>query len=155
MGGAHDHATSEIKRTPQGNSATMPKMNTYTPEALFRMSQAELNALAEGILITDAEGIILTLNDAFIAISGFGKEEILGRTCRFFKGPNTNPHVLDEMRRAQKNGTEFFGEVLNYRKDNTPFWNELTIFPWRNQQNQLTHFVGVIKDITQRKQGQP
>lgn len=132
----------------------MAKMNTYTPQALFRMSQAELDGVVEGILITDAEGIILALNDAFIAISGFSKEEILGRTCRFFQGPDTNQRVLDEVRQAQKNGTTYFGEILNYRKDNTPFWNELTIFPWRNHQNQLTHFVGVIKDITQRKLGQ-
>lgn len=154
MGFAQDHATSEISHTAQGNSTTMPRMHTYTPEALFRMTQTELNSVAEGILITDAEGIILMLNDAFIAISGFSTAEIVGRTCRFFQGPNTNQHVLDEVRLAQKNGTDYFGEILNYRKDGTPFWNELTIFPWRNHQNQLTHFVGVIKDITQRKLGQ-
>lgn len=154
MGCAHDHATSEINRTSQGNTATIPTMNSHTPEALFRMSQAELDSVAEGVLITDAEGIILALNDAFIAISGFSKAETLGRTCRFFQGPDTNQHVLDEIRLAQKNGTKYFGEILNYRKDGTAFWNELTIFPWRNHQNQLTHFVGVIKDITQRKLGQ-
>jgi len=129
-------------------------MNSHTPEALFRMSQTELDSVAEGVLITDAEGIILALNDAFIAISGFSKAETLGRTCRFFQGPDTNHDVLDQIRLAQKNGTTYFGEILNYRKDNTAFWNELTIFPWRNHQNQLTHFVSVIKDITQRKLGQ-
>lgn len=153
MGVAHDHATSAINRTSRGNIATIPTMNSHTPEALFRMSQVELNSVAQGVLITDAEGIILTLNDAFIAISGFSKAETLGRTCRFFQGPETNQHVLDEIRRAQKNGTKYFGEILNYRKDSTAFWNELTIFPWRNNQNQLTHFVGVIEDITQRKLG--
>ncbi len=126
----------------------------HTPEALFRMKPAELNAVQEGVLITDAHGIILAMNDAFASISGFTREETLGRTCRFFQGPKTDQHVLNEIRLAQKNGTVFFGEILNYRKDYSAFWNELTIFPWRNHLREVTHFVGVIKEITHRKLGQ-
>ncbi|MDD2880815.1 MAG: PAS domain-containing protein [Rhodoferax sp.] len=126
----------------------------HAPEVLFRMSQIELNAVQEGVLITDANGIILALNDAFISLSGFSKAETLGRTCRFFQGPGTDQQTLNEMRQAQKNGTIFSGEVLNYRKDYSAFWNELTIFPWRNHRREVTHFVGLIKDITERKLGQ-
>lgn len=126
----------------------------HAPEALFRMSQNELNAVQEGVLITDANGIILATNDALMAIFGFNRAELLGRTCRFFQGPATAPGVLDEMRLAKKNGTVFSGEVLNYRKDCSAFWNELTIFPWRNHRREVTHFVGLIKDITERKLGQ-
>jgi PAS domain S-box-containing protein len=135
---------------PMTHSAT-----DYTPDALFRMSPAELNTVQEGVLITDANGTILALNDAFASISGFTREETLGRTCRFFQGPETDQQVLNSIRLAQKNGTVFFGEILNYRKNYSAFWNELTIFPWRNHRNEVTHFVGVIKDITQRKLGSP
>ena len=52
---------------------------------------------------------------------------------------------------AFKNGTEFSGDILHYRKDGSAFWNELTISPVRNEQGQLTHFVGITRDITERK----
>ncbi len=94
------------------------------------------------------------MNTAFAAISGFTRSETIGRTCRFFQGPDTNPEVLNEIRMAQKNGATFFGEILNYRKDYSSFWNELAIFPLRDELNQVTHFVGLIKDITQRNLGQ-
>ena len=115
------------------------------------MSRSELNTVQEGVLITNADGTILAMNDAITSIFGFERIEMLGRNCRLLQGPATDPRVLDEIRLAIQSGTVFSGEILNYRKDCAPIWNELSIFPWRNHKNQLTHFVGVLKDITQHK----
>ena len=123
----------------------------YASEALFCMSPSELEAVQEGVLITSADGTILALNAAATVIFGFGKAEIMGRTYRLFQGPGTDAKVLDEIDLAVASGTVFAGVIQNYRKDDAPIWTEMTIFPWHNRQNQVSYFVGVVKDITERK----
>jgi PAS domain S-box-containing protein len=117
----------------------------------LRVSDLALKAVSEGVLITGANGEILSANGAFVSITGFSEAEILGRPCNFVQGPLTDPQTRAAIRLALKDATEFSGEILNYRKDGTTFWNELTISPAVNEQGQLTHFIGIIRDITERK----
>lgn len=121
-------------------------------EEKLRVSDIALKAVSQGVLISGTDGRILTVNDAFSTITGYNNTEILGQTCRFIQGPLTDPKTVAAIRLALKNVTEFSGEILNYRKDGTVFWNDLTISPVLGEQGQLTHFIGITRDITDRKQ---
>lgn len=117
----------------------------------LRVGDLALKAISQGVLVTDVEGRILSANESFQTISGFCEAEILGRKCNFVQGPLTDPQTLEAIRQAVRNTTTFSGEILNYRKNGTTFWNELSISPVRNEQGQLTHFIGIIRDGTARK----
>lgn len=121
-------------------------------QAQLRVSHAALKAVSQGITIRGANQRILSANEAFVSITGYSEAEIIGGDHRFLAGPLTDPVQLDRIRQALENGTEFSGEILHYRKDGQPFWNELTISPVRDAQGTLTHFVGITRDITARKQ---
>ncbi len=121
-------------------------------EDALRVSDYAIKAVSQGVLITDADRRILSVNTAFEAITGYREAEVLGRRSSFLVGPLTDLQTVDTMRNALKNMREFSGELLNYRKDGTPFWNDLTLSPVRDAQGQLSHFIGIIRDITARKQ---
>ena len=121
-------------------------------EELLRVSDVALKAVSQGVLITGADRRILSANAAFTAISGYSEAEILGQNWKFLRGPLTDPDTVEAIRLALENASEFSGEILNYRKDGTSFWNELTLSPVRDEQGQLTHFISVTRDISVRKQ---
>jgi PAS domain S-box-containing protein len=121
-------------------------------EDKLHLSNFALKQITQGVLITSHDQNILWVNDAFTSITGYSQAEILGQNCRFIQGPLTDPQVLSNIRQSLKNNTPFFGEILNYRKDGTMFWNELTISPVFDAQGQVTNFVSSSRDITERKQ---
>ena len=113
-----------------------------------------INSATNGILIADArqpDMPTVYCNAAFEKITGYGAEEVLGRNCRFLQGTDHHQPGLDAIRQAVQEGTEAKAELRNYRKDGSPFWNELYIAPVKDQQGKLTHFIGIQTDITQRK----
>ncbi len=118
------------------------------------IAELALNAVSQGVIITGVDGLILSANAAFLAITGYSEAEVLGHNCRFIQGPDTAPDTVEAIRTSIQQHTEFAGEILNYRKDGSPFWNELTIAPVRNLGGVLTHFIGVTRDITERKSAQ-
>jgi signal transduction histidine kinase len=79
---------------------------------------------------------------------------VIGRNCRFLQSPQTSEETRAEIRRALAARREVNVTILNQRKDGTPFWNELFIAPVFDDSGQLTHFVGVLSDITERKQSE-
>ena len=123
-------------------------------EALLRISDHALKSVSQGVLITGADQLITSANAAFTAITGYATPEILGRNCKFLQGPGTDPVTVAAIRAALGSPGEFAGEILNYRKDGTPFWNELTISPVSDETGRPTHFIGITRDITARKQAE-
>lgn len=124
-------------------------MSGPEPQRLFGRA---LDAISEGSLITDANQRILYANAAFTAVTGYSLEEVSGRNCRLLQGPETDSIVLAALRSSLLRGGSFRGEVLNYRKDGTPFWNALTVSPLRDDTGRITNFVSVQRDVTaQRK----
>ncbi|MBG6059272.1 diguanylate cyclase (GGDEF)-like protein/PAS domain S-box-containing protein [Cryobacterium sp. MP_M5] len=101
-------------------------------------------------LITDAQENILHVSDAFTAITGYRAEEILGTNCRLLQGPGTDPTARVAIRSALRGGDSFEGDILNYRKDGSPFWNGLSITALRDEGGAVTHFVSVQRDINTR-----
>lgn len=134
--------------------ATIDITEKRLAQANQRVTEAALKAVSQGVLIAGPDRRIVSVNPAFVAITGYSEAEILGQTCKFMQGPLTDPHTRDAIRTALDTHIEFVGEILNYRKNGTPFWSELSISPVFDGDGMLTHYVGVTRDITARKQAQ-
>ncbi|MCV2355836.1 EAL domain-containing protein [Paucibacter sp. B2R-40] len=120
-------------------------------EARLRLSDAALGAITEGVHITDADGHLCLVNTGFEAITGYSAAESIGQRPSFLQGRDSDPKTIETIRLALRERRQFAGEILNYRKDGGSFWNELTISPLFDAQGQLTHFVGISRDISESK----
>jgi PAS domain S-box-containing protein len=123
-------------------------------EEALHLQERSLEAITEGILISDPrqpDNPIVHVNSAFLGITGYGIEDVLGRNCRFLQGPGTDPVAVREMRDAVESGGGFSGEILNYRRDGEPFWNQVSFSPLRDLEGRITHYVGVQRDVTERR----
>ncbi|MBD2500247.1 sensor domain-containing protein [Anabaena azotica] len=125
--------------------------------ASFHLIERALAATSNGIVLTDANQPnhpIIYVNRGFEEITGYSADEVMGKNCRFLQGDETNQPCLEELRSALRDKRECHIIVKNFRKDGTPFWNELYIVPVFDFDRQLTHFIGVQNDITQQLQAQ-
>ncbi len=111
-----------------------------------------VSALSEGLTIADASRRLIFVNPAFERITGFSSQEILGRNCSFLQTEKTSPDAVRLLTQSLSQGEGFDGELLNTRKDGSEFWNHLHIDAVRDARGQVTHFVGVQRDVTQQKQ---
>jgi diguanylate cyclase (GGDEF)-like protein/PAS domain S-box-containing protein len=123
----------------------------------LRLFKRSIESSSNGIVIADAQQPdlpIVYVNPAFEQITGYASSEALGRNCRFLQGVDdetANRQGLADIRRGLSQGTDIATVVRNYRKDRTPFWNDLYISPIRDENNEITHFIGVQNDISERK----
>jgi PAS domain S-box-containing protein len=123
-------------------------------ETKLRLSDVALQKIAQGILITDDKHNIVWSNAAFELTTGYTLAEITGQNCRFLQGLLTDKNKKKDISLALESNSQFFGEILNYRKDGATFWNELTILPIFNEENKLTNFMGVTRDVTIQKEAE-
>jgi PAS domain S-box-containing protein len=114
-----------------------------------RLAAFALNAISQGVIITDANNLIISINDAFCSITGYNKEEIIGGGLKLLHGPETDPLTIEEILSARRNQLEFKGKILNYRKNGTAFWNDISIVPIRDQYGAISGFVTITRDVTQ------
>lgn len=108
-----------------------------------------------GIVMTDAtreDNPIYYVNKGFQWMTGYEEEEILGRNCRFLQGEDTDPEVVEEIRRAVTDEEPISREIRNYRADGTMFWNQLIITPVRNEEGKVIRFIGYQLDVTEEKE---
>jgi PAS domain S-box-containing protein len=115
------------------------------------LNQLVIENISQGVIVTGPDRLILSVNAAFGAITGYSRQESLGRDCKFLVGPLTDRATTEAIRSALRTNSPFAGEIQNHRKDGTPFWNELTITPVFDAQGSLSYFIGVIRDFTGRK----
>ena len=104
----------------------------------------------EPIMVSDTQRRVVYVNPAFEALTGYSAEELVGRACGFLRGPDTCPEVQQEMREAIAAGRPFRGDLLNYRKDGTAFWNEVTVLPVFDAAGELVQFVATQHDVSAR-----
>jgi PAS domain S-box-containing protein len=95
---------------------------------------------------------VVAVNAAFERITGYRREEILGKNCRFLQGTDAQPEAKAQIRRALRRGEPVRVLLRNYRKDGTLFWNQLDLAPLRDAAGEITHYIGVQGDVTRLKQ---
>ena len=120
------------------------------PLATFSLA---FDASPTSMLVTDARAEdhpIAWVNEAFLELTGYARHEVIGRNCRFLQGPDTDPAEVERMRRAVRAAEPISCELLNYRKDGTPFWNGMTINPVRDAQGRLLCFFAAQADMTEK-----
>ncbi len=119
-------------------------------ERVRELSQA-IEQSPEAIVITDLEANIQYVNDAFVASSGFGREELLGQNPRLQRSGRTSPATYAELWARLTQGQTWRGELINRRKDGTEYTEFAIISPMRDANGQTTHYVAVKQDVTEKK----
>ena len=106
------------------------------------------------IIVTDIkrpDNPIIFANDAFLQLTGYSREEVNGRNCRFLQGPDTDPDAVSQIRDAVAELRDISIDVLNYKKDGTAFWNALYISPVINEEGVAQYYFASQIDATERK----
>lgn len=113
----------------------------------------------DSILITELDlekpgPKIVYVNDGFTKMTGYSREEAIGKTPRILQGPKTDRAILDKLKRKLREGQAFFGQAINYKKDGTEFVNQWDIHPLTDSEGNITHWVSYQHDITERKRAE-
>ncbi|SHH66938.1 PAS domain-containing sensor histidine kinase [Winogradskyella jejuensis] len=119
----------------------------------FMLRSKALESASNGILITDAQkpdNPIVYCNKAFTELTGYSREEVLNKNCRFLQGKDKEQEALYKLRNAIKIGESCLVTLRNYKKDGTLFWNDLYITPITNRRGIITNFIGIQNDVTER-----
>ncbi len=113
-----------------------------------------LATMPGGLVILDASSgkpSIVYCNPAFEKITGYASAEVIGRNCFFLQGIDTDQDAIEQIHQALQLGHECQVVLKNYRKDGTPFWNELIVAPVWDATGELTQFLVFHTDITERQ----
>ncbi len=120
---------------------------------VLRLHQQTISAVPVGICIaefdSEADFPLVYVNPAFEELTGYSRDEVLGRNCRFLQGPGTREEDRSQIRAAIHAGKPVKAILRNYRKDGTDFLNELQISPVQNKEGRVTHLVGIQNDVTE------
>ena len=128
---------------------------TYRERRKLR-SQIELHAKiyktsTEGVMLTDASHTIIEVNDAFVAICGYSRNEILGKQPNMFSSGRHDQKFYDELRNELNNQDYWEGEIYNRHKDGGIYIEWIRISVIRNASGKITNYIALISDITHRK----
>ena len=154
-----DHKTTyfEARISPLNNHSLLTIVRDvseeHTKDDLIKTRNNALASASNGIIITDAQQQdipIIYCNDAFERITGYTKDEVLGRNCRFLQNDDRDQKEISIIKNAIIKGEACNVVLRNYKKDGDLFWNELTITPIHNEAKELTHFIGVQTDVTHK-----
>ena len=137
---ANQQLANEVKERQQG-------------ENRLNLQVAALEAAANAIVITDSHGVIVWVNRAFTTMTGYGKDEVLGKNPRLLKSGNQSNSYYSELWSTISSGSVWQGELVNRRKDGSTYTEEMTITPVTLQGGHATdtYFIAIKQDITERK----
>lgn len=120
----------------------------------LQMKNKAIDEASTAIVISDmlnGDQPVVYANQAFLDLTGYPIEEVLGRNCSFLQGAKTSPAKVEAMRTAISNRETLEITVINYKKNGTPFSNNLTLSPIINDSGVLTHYIGFQHDVTEQQ----
>jgi PAS domain S-box-containing protein len=122
----------------------------HLPISLNLLKKA-IDTANDGLVIAEQEGddtILLYVNEAFERLTGYAEDEILYQDCRFLQGDDRDQEARKLIRSAIEAGEPCRVRLRNYHKDGSLFWNELSVTPIFNEEDGITYYIGVQKDVT-------
>ncbi len=123
-------------------------------EERLRLSDTAFRQAAEGVMITDAEKRIISVNPAFTEITGYEDHEVIGKNPSILSSDEQDDEFYADMSQQLSDNRIWQGEIVNRRKDGTLYTEWLSITPVYDQQDRLTNFVGIFHDISERKKNE-
>ena len=144
------HLVTRLKR----HAANLEKRVAERTEELHTAKErveAILSSVGDGVVVTDLNWNVITVNAAFEEQYGYGAAEILGQEIWSFFNVDDN-EILEEIQKTLKKGSVWSGELINHRKDGSPLDVQLAIAPVRDQKENVMGYVGSQRDITRNKQ---
>jgi PAS domain S-box-containing protein len=123
-------------------------------EQQLQLQSTALEAAANSIVITDHEGVILWCNPAFTEMTGYTAEEVQGRTPRVLSSGRHEAGFYANMWKTILAGSVWSGEVVNRRKNGSLYVEEMTITPVRSDHGEITHFIAIKVDVSERKRAE-
>jgi PAS domain S-box-containing protein len=149
------HARSIDSELPTDVDSVPQPVPTVIAGALRDLQLRALAATDRAFSISDPrqpDNPLVWVNPAFTSIMGYEPSEVLGRNCRFLQGPDTDTDAVLSLGLAIAERRTATTVLLNYRKDGTPFWNDLSVTPVYDDSGELMAFVAVQVDVTDRIQ---
>jgi PAS domain S-box-containing protein len=120
----------------------------------LQLQTMALEAAANGIMITNQEGLIEWVNPALTEMTGFSFESLIGRDASIFNSGQHQPEEFASMWRAIESGKVWDGELVNRRKDGSFYTENQSIAPVPNKDGEITHYIAIKQDITERKKAE-
>lgn len=96
---------------------------------------------------------LIACNQAFMDLTGYDEDEIIGRNCRFLAGPGTEPWLTDTIREGVRDRKPIMVEIMNYKKDGTPFRNAVVVAPIFGEDGELSYFFGSQVELEEDAKG--
>ena len=163
----HTDELNKLKKWSKDEQA-FKKIKQFVEDLIEERDQKQQNLeLLESAIRSDYDSILITelnlekpgprivyVNDGFCKMTGYSKEEVIGKTPRILQGPKTDREVLDKLKKRLREGQSFFGQAVNYRKDGSEFVNQWDIHPLTDSEGNITHWVSYQHDITKRKRAE-
>lgn len=156
--GRRDERVSDLGEDEIGNLAkdfNVMLDHLAARDAEIRLKSVALDVAANSIVITDRDGRTQWVNPAFTAMTGYAREEAIGRTLGdLLRSGRQSREFYRAMWETILSGRVWRGELINRRKDGTLYTEEMTIAPLRSEQGQITHFISNKQDVTARREGE-
>ena len=137
------------------NNSTISFARDITKEKQKEVDLMRFHNIAEGsvnpVLITDITGKMIYINPAFMKITGYSKDELLGKNPRMFGSGKYGRKFWDRVWEVISNGKVWFGEVEDKKKDGDPFYSQLLISPILDSQGKITGYFGIHRDLSEKR----
>lgn len=149
---SREFSNSLVAKLEQKNAElTQARETLRARETKMHFQATALETVANAVIITNRHGKILWVNPAFTALTGYTAMEAMGNAPRLLKSGRHDAAFYETFWKTILAGKTWRGEFINRRKDGTLFYGEQTVTPVCDNDGKVTHFVGIMHDVTERK----